>query len=246
MQFFCRDMEVELERTVIDLARFLQTKPDRLVLLDNATVAMNIVAETVPLQEGDEILLTDHEYGAVRNIWSRRCELTGATLKFAALPFPPRPEGWCAGDRKGDYTADENHHHQSCHFRHGLHSADSEVCAIAKKHNIMLLLMVRMRWQCWILISKRSAAISIVRAVTSGCRRPWAAVFCGYIHGIRSLCGVRSSAGREHRRKTGFLEETEFNGWERETLQPCFRFQRPSASSPGIDSNCFESMLTSL
>lgn len=138
MQFFCRDMEVELERTVTDLARFLQTKPDRLVLLDNATVAMNIVAETVPLNEGDEILLTDHEYGAVRNIWSRRCELTGATLKFAALPFPPRSDG-CVEAIENAITPRT----RIIIISH-VTSATAcilpiqEVCAIAKKHNVLV------------------------------------------------------------------------------------------------------------
>lgn len=89
MRFFCREMEAQLENTAAVLAGFLHTKPDRLALVDNATLAMNIVAETVDLNPGDEILLTDHEYGAVRNIWSARCQRSGARLVTATLPFPP-------------------------------------------------------------------------------------------------------------------------------------------------------------
>lgn len=88
MRFFCQQMESLLEKTAEDLAVFLQTKPARLALLDNATIAMNVVAESVQLQSGDEVLLTDHEYGAVRNIWNRKCQQVGARVVTARLPFP--------------------------------------------------------------------------------------------------------------------------------------------------------------
>lgn len=88
MRFFCQEMEELLETTADELARFLNTKAARLALVDNATVAMNIVAASVDLQPGDEVLLTDHEYGAVRNIWQERCRTTGGRLVTATLPFP--------------------------------------------------------------------------------------------------------------------------------------------------------------
>ncbi len=88
MRFFCQQMEEFLDQTTATLADFLHTKPERLALVDNATLAMNIVAESIALSEGDQVLLTDHEYGAVRNIWSRRCQQTGARLQTAELPFP--------------------------------------------------------------------------------------------------------------------------------------------------------------
>lgn len=89
MKFFCREMEDLLDRTAADLAQFLQTKADRIALLDNATFGMNVVAESLDLKDGDEVLLTDHEYGAVRNIWTKRCQATGAKLVTVELPFPP-------------------------------------------------------------------------------------------------------------------------------------------------------------
>jgi isopenicillin-N epimerase len=51
---------------------------------------MNIVADSFPLAPGDEVLLTDHEYGAVERQWRRACEKAGATLKVVALPLPFR------------------------------------------------------------------------------------------------------------------------------------------------------------
>ena len=93
MRFFCREMEVELEKSTAIVASFLKTQPDRLVLIDNATVAMNIVASSLPLSQGDEILLTDHEYGAVKNIWQASCRAAGARTTVATLPFPPNTAG---------------------------------------------------------------------------------------------------------------------------------------------------------
>lgn len=89
MKFYCREMDDLLDQTSAKLAEFLSTKPERIALVDNATVAMNIVAESMDLSADDEILLTDHEYGAVRNIWMKRCQVTGARIVTAELPYPP-------------------------------------------------------------------------------------------------------------------------------------------------------------
>lgn len=89
MRFFCQEMEAELERTSAVLAEFLKTHPERLALIDNATVAMNVVAASVDLKPGDEVLINDHEYGAVRNIWQAKCRESGTSLVTATLPFPP-------------------------------------------------------------------------------------------------------------------------------------------------------------
>lgn len=91
MRFFCRELEELLDDTCGVLAEFLHTDPRRVVLVDNATVAMNAVAASVNLGPGDEVLLTNHEYGAVKNIWQARCRAAGAKLTFATLPFPPTP-----------------------------------------------------------------------------------------------------------------------------------------------------------
>ena len=89
MRFFCHEMEEELDRTSAVLAEFLQTQPERLALIDNATVAMNVVSASIILKPGDEVLLNDHEYGAVKNIWQAKCRESGARLTTVTLPFPP-------------------------------------------------------------------------------------------------------------------------------------------------------------
>jgi len=88
VDFFVRQMENELSLVAQRVGKFVGAPARDLVFVDNATVAMNIVAQSVPLNPGDEVLLTDHEYGAVRRIWQKRCERTGAKMVVQSLPEP--------------------------------------------------------------------------------------------------------------------------------------------------------------
>lgn len=88
MDFFLRQQETLLREARERLGRFCGTAAANLAFVDNATFGMNIVAESVDLKSGDEVLLTDHEYGAVTRIWRRKCERSGAILKVARQPEP--------------------------------------------------------------------------------------------------------------------------------------------------------------
>jgi isopenicillin-N epimerase len=90
MDFFVRELEPAWHAARTKLAGFVGAPPSDLIFVENATVGMNIVADSFPLAAGDEVLLTDHEYGAVQRIWQRACEKSGATLKTAILPLPFR------------------------------------------------------------------------------------------------------------------------------------------------------------
>jgi isopenicillin-N epimerase len=84
------------------LAEYVHTAPDNLVYMPNATTALNIVARAVgafyqtplhpplrtPLHPGDEILTTDHEYGAMDRMWRFLCRKTGAVYKQQPIPVP--------------------------------------------------------------------------------------------------------------------------------------------------------------
>ena len=70
------------------LAAYLHTAADNIVYVPNATVGVNIVARSVRLRPGHEILTTDHEYGAIDRTWRFVCEKTGAVLKSATIPMP--------------------------------------------------------------------------------------------------------------------------------------------------------------
>jgi len=73
-------------RTV--LARCVHTEPDNLVFVPNATTALNIVARSLRFEPGDEIVTTDHEYGAIDRMWRFLSRKTGAVYKPVPLPLP--------------------------------------------------------------------------------------------------------------------------------------------------------------
>lgn len=51
------------------LAEYVGTQADNLVFVANATTGINIVARSLHLKPGDEVLSTDHEYGALDRTW---------------------------------------------------------------------------------------------------------------------------------------------------------------------------------
>ena len=86
--FFLRRLPALLERTLETLAAFVGARPEDLALVPNATTGVNTVLRSVELADGDEVLLTDHEYPACRNAVFDRCRAAGARPVVARLPFP--------------------------------------------------------------------------------------------------------------------------------------------------------------
>lgn len=70
------------------LGEYLNASADDIVFVPNATTAINIVARSLSLSEGDEVLSTNHEYGACDNIWSFICQKTGAHYKRMTVQLP--------------------------------------------------------------------------------------------------------------------------------------------------------------
>ena len=70
------------------LAAYVHANADDLVFVPNATTAINIVARSLHLNPGDEILTTDHEYGALDRAWRFLCRKTGAVYKQQPIPVP--------------------------------------------------------------------------------------------------------------------------------------------------------------
>lgn len=88
MDFFLREMEPQLDEALGTLGQFVGADRRDLAFVDNATIAMNVVAASTPLSAGDEILLNDHEYGAVFRIWRNTCQPAGAKVVSARLTTP--------------------------------------------------------------------------------------------------------------------------------------------------------------
>lgn len=87
MQFLAREQEKAWRNARFQLAAFVGSPEKNLAFCDNATSGMNEIANSFPLASGDEVLLNNHEYGAVQRIWARTCMDARASLKVARLPL---------------------------------------------------------------------------------------------------------------------------------------------------------------
>lgn len=88
VDFFNRVMPDALEAALARLAEFVGTQTENLVFVDNATAGMNVIADSTPLSPGDEVLITNHDYGAVIRIWQRACDRIGARLVIQPVSVP--------------------------------------------------------------------------------------------------------------------------------------------------------------
>jgi isopenicillin-N epimerase len=88
VEFIGRRLQGLLAEARADLGRFLHADPDDLAYVNNVTTALNIVARSLPLAPGDEILTTDHEYGALERTWTFVAEHRQAQLITQKLPVP--------------------------------------------------------------------------------------------------------------------------------------------------------------
>ena len=88
VDFLGRRLEELMRKPREALAPFLGAQPDDIVGLTNATLALNIVAQSLDLKPGDEILTTDHEYAALEKTWAYVARKTGARIVVAPISLP--------------------------------------------------------------------------------------------------------------------------------------------------------------
>lgn len=72
----------------VALAAEFGTDPDNIVGQVNATQGLNVVAQSLDLRPGDEILTTDHEYSALEKTWAYVTRRTGARVVVVKVPIP--------------------------------------------------------------------------------------------------------------------------------------------------------------
>jgi isopenicillin-N epimerase len=85
MRFLRRELPHRLARAREEAARFCGADPRGFSFLPNIMTGVDTVLAGVGLRAGDEVLLTDHAYGAVRLAAHRACARTGATVRTVAL-----------------------------------------------------------------------------------------------------------------------------------------------------------------
>jgi len=99
-----QDLQLQMERNPVEwlgrradsllatarkrLATFVGASADDVVFFPNPTTAINMVANSLELHRGDQVLTTDHEYGAMDRTWRRRCAAASAEYVRVPIPLP--------------------------------------------------------------------------------------------------------------------------------------------------------------
>jgi isopenicillin-N epimerase len=83
-------MTSRLREAIEPVASFLGTHPDDLVFVSNVTSGLNAVLQSLPLEPGDEVLVTDLGYGAIACAAEAATAARGATVRTVEMPYPLR------------------------------------------------------------------------------------------------------------------------------------------------------------
>ena len=93
VEFLDRRFPERMAASRTALATYLGAQRDDLVYVTNATVGVNIVARSLALGPGDEVLTTDHEYGACDRTWKFLTGKQGFAYIKQPLPVPIATQG---------------------------------------------------------------------------------------------------------------------------------------------------------
>ncbi len=90
--FLGREHDSLLAESRAALGGYLNAEGDDLVYIANATHGVNIVARSLNLRPGDEVLTSDHEYGACDLTWEFVCARIGAKYIHQPIHLPAQTE----------------------------------------------------------------------------------------------------------------------------------------------------------
>ncbi|MCC6299903.1 MAG: aminotransferase class V-fold PLP-dependent enzyme [Anaerolineales bacterium] len=90
VEFLGRRITSLMAEARASLGDYLGTAADNLVYAQNATIALNIVARSLELGVGDEVLTTTHEYGAMDRMWRFLSKERGFNYVCRATSTPIR------------------------------------------------------------------------------------------------------------------------------------------------------------
>ncbi len=92
LQFLGKDIEELLDAALQGLAKFVNCHWQDVAFVANATTGVNTVLRSLLLEQGDELLTTNHEYNACRNALNFVAERQGVKVVVADVPFPIESE----------------------------------------------------------------------------------------------------------------------------------------------------------
>ncbi|MGA3036823.1 MAG: aminotransferase class V-fold PLP-dependent enzyme [Vulcanimicrobiaceae bacterium] len=95
-EFFTKDVVPRHEVTAVRsaaaaIAEFVGVSGDNIALVENATTGTQSVLQSIEFHPGDEIMITNHQYNAVRLAVEQRCKETGAIPNVVQIPVRTNP-----------------------------------------------------------------------------------------------------------------------------------------------------------
>jgi isopenicillin-N epimerase len=92
MRWFHRELPGLVAEARGEVAQFIGAEPNEVALVKNVSAGVSAVAQSLALKPGDEVVSTDHAYGAVSWAMDRLCARTGATMVVAEVPLESSDE----------------------------------------------------------------------------------------------------------------------------------------------------------
>jgi isopenicillin-N epimerase len=83
-----KEVPTALRAIADQVGEFVGVDGDEVALVENATAGVQSVLNSFALSPGDEILITDHQYNAVRLAVEARCREAGAVPRVVHIPLP--------------------------------------------------------------------------------------------------------------------------------------------------------------
>lgn len=87
VRWFSREMPGLVAEARAEIAAFLGSEPRDMAFVSNVSAGVSVVAQSLHLEPGDEVLSSDHIYGAVSYGLDRLCARTGAVRVVAQVPL---------------------------------------------------------------------------------------------------------------------------------------------------------------
>ena len=138
--FLGREFNSLIKESRQALGKYLNADGEDLVYIPNATHGANIIAHSLDLRPGDEVLTTDHEYGACDYAWEYNCKRSGAKYVRQSLPLPLRSED----EITGQYLSGITPRTRALYFSHitsstALRLPVREICCRARELGLLTI-----------------------------------------------------------------------------------------------------------
>ena len=132
------EMDRQLERTRERVAANLNARPDEIMLNENTTVGINIVAYGINWKAGDNVVLSTHEHPGNRIPWYHIATRFGVNLRYVEISNEPDRLLASLGSLIDERTRVVSISHVS--RQSGLRLPARQISDIAHQHNVPVLL----------------------------------------------------------------------------------------------------------